>query len=166
MFNKINLGVKMNKYFTIFLVSFLFLSACGKTDEDPVEKPKNPSNVSDGGQSSAVQDDESRDLTLTLTPPPTSTITDSPQLEPKAAIWVCEKESSDSLTYVLDENPSTVDHQGTDQERKRICELSQTTKGQTTVLQYAHWKKDWCALQLKKTVDGLGEQGWDCSQVH
>ncbi|MCZ0932669.1 MAG: hypothetical protein OXJ52_05930 [Oligoflexia bacterium] len=76
---------------------------------------------------------------------------------------MCGKDS-ESVTYTLNEAPATVDHQGTDQERKRVCELSKTSKGQTTIFQYAHWKKDWCAGELSKTTDDLKEQGWVCSK--
>ncbi|MCY4321408.1 MAG: hypothetical protein OXC37_03255, partial [Bdellovibrionaceae bacterium] len=65
-------------------------------------------------------------------------------------------------SYSINNNPTTIDDEGSDKERERVCELSSESKGVSQVLHYAHWENDFCEKELIKIIEDQKAKGWSC----
>ena len=88
-------------------------------------------------------------------------------------LWECKKEGI-IISYFLNKNPDTIDDEGTDRQRKRVCELFsiksvQDNEPEVRLLYWAHHQKDWCEKNLNETLalhESEDERGGEfrCSQ--
>ncbi|MCY4321409.1 MAG: hypothetical protein OXC37_03260, partial [Bdellovibrionaceae bacterium] len=85
---------------------------------------------------------------------PTFVNIEADQMLLEESSWTC-KQGSDEIKYYIDYSQTTIDDEGTEVERRRICELFSDNKnaGTVTVLKYAHWTKDACQKGLTKVIN-------------
>ena len=139
----------MKSYFVIFMAGLLFLGAC-QTDSVDDSNEDSPVNLSD---MDADKGDDSEALTTTN------------DVSPVTSYWECRDKRNFVVKYFLNQQPTTVDNLETEQERRRICELSQIVNGEASVLFFAHNVEDFCAQKLNEEIRVKRSQGWLCSQV-
>ena len=167
----------MKKYFLLILIHFLFLGACetGKTEED---EPANSddffaddgaSNNDDGDDEGLVEGDEGDEaIPDPLSPEPQSDLSlQSCLTDLVSAYWICKKEET-IYDYFVNQSPSMLDDEGTDQERARICEFHEGTGSESAkirpVVAYAHYEKGYCVNRNNQEITARREEGFECSK--
>ena len=162
----------MKQYCIIFLISFL--GACGpekvKNQDSPPrnraeresakDKRKADRQPAERQPEQSEQEEESGEASVEPNLPPA--LDNSPKLSGDET-WLCKSESEEE-SYILNNNPSFIDDEGTVQARQRICELFRIYQGQTELVNLAHWTKDHCAKKLKEKIENRISQGWECSK--
>ena len=150
------------KHFIIFLGSFLFLVSCGQMiQEDEKNDEQTYTQKSTVGTNQEDGDTENR-TSLDRGQPIFVDIGVGQMLGELSRTCL---NGSDKIKYFINTNPSTIDDEGTERERERICELSSESKGVSQVLKYAHWERDFCEKELVKIVNKHIAEGWDCSGI-
>ena len=162
----------MTKYLLIIGFSFLFLCSCGSdpkvspgsdTDSQAAETSVKP----DGKPGSSVTEREP-DAPLRVPPLPLVSPDRGGQSCTTNLInvtWRCVAGTA-TVEYFVDHRPVAIDDEGTDKERRRVCELSQTFEGTTKVINYAHNEKDWCVKKLNEELTAKRNSNFKCEKVN
>ena len=184
----------MKKYFLLILIHFLFLGACGtgKTEEDEPAttddffEDAGASNNDEGDDEGLVKGSEGNEgnegddeglvkgnegdeaIPAPLSPDPQSELSlQSCLTDLVSAYWICKKEET-IYGYFVNQSPSVLDDEGTDQERARICEFHEGTGPESAkvrpVVAYAHYEKGYCVNRLNQEITARREEGFECSK--
>lgn len=151
----------MNRCFLMLGVIFLFLGACAEPDdslessEEKTELPKENGHLHleklNGSVSSNSSFQECRQNLINV-------------------IWSCSKGRTNIQEhYTLNQRPSTVDDEGTLEERIRVCELHGSIEPNILpkkLLFYAHYQKYFCLEQLNRIIKMRRAQGFVCNAGH
>ena len=166
----------MTKYFLVGL-SILFLCSCAPEEnpdepetqpDETLEQPDNQPEERDEPDDNQTEDtaDKAPQATITIPPiPPLETNTwQSCTTNLISVTWRCTA-GTDTVEYFVNQRPTTVDDEGTEKERVRICELSRTFKEETKILNYAHNEKDWCVNKLNTELTAKKNSNFSCEKT-
>ena len=86
-----------------------------------------------------------------------------------SSLWRCTK-GEEVIKYLLNQQPTHIDDEGTDRERIRICELHAVTgdrepSSEGDLIAHAHWQKDHCTNRLNEETGKIQEEGFVCEST-